>query len=146
LGKKRVVWAATEPLVYYVAESNITWVSLLHLPFITFLMPELHEMHCEKDSSRLFVLEDEEIKDLLKLVWQWRIEDETLVKEFFFSDFISGVAFINKVAKIAEQENYSPKFKLEQKKVEVILCTEEMGGLLKNDFIIAAKVDGLLKK
>ncbi|MEK6959061.1 MAG: 4a-hydroxytetrahydrobiopterin dehydratase [archaeon] len=109
-------------------------------------MPELSEMHCEKDSRRLFVLEDEDAQELLKQIWQWKLEDDKLIKDFFFPDFVSGIAFVNKIAMIAEQEKYSPKFKLEQKKVEVSLCTEGIDGLIKNDFIIAAKIDNLAKK
>jgi len=109
-------------------------------------MTALAQMRCEQDLGRLFVLEDEEAEELLKKLWQWKLIDEKLSKEFFFADFVSGLAFANKVTKIAEQENYLPKFCIEQKKVEVILCTESAGGIVKNDFIIAAKIEEMMEK
>jgi 4a-hydroxytetrahydrobiopterin dehydratase len=93
-------------------------------------------MRCEQDKGRLFVLEDEEAEELLKQLWQWRLEDDRLVKEFLFPNFVSGFAFANKVA----------KFRIEQGKVEVSLSTESAGGLIKNDFIIAAKIDEIAKR
>ena len=109
-------------------------------------MTTLAEMKCEQDVGRLFVLEEEEAGELLKQLWQWRIEDDKLVKDFVFADFVGGLAFANKVTKIAEQEKYFPKFNMEQGKVTVTLFTESVGGLIKNDFIMAAKIDGMAKK
>jgi len=109
-------------------------------------MPELAEMRCEQDPGRVFVLEDEEASELLKQLWQWRLEDDKLVKDFFFQGFVQGIIFANKAAKAAEQENYSPKFRIEKERVEVTLYTEGAGGIIKNDFIMAAKIEALAKK
>jgi len=108
-------------------------------------MVDLSEIKCEMDEGRLFLLDEEEIDNFLKEVWGWRVEDEFLVKEFAFHSLVSGLAFANKIAMIASQENQSPKIVLQNEKVEVHLQTKLLDGLSKNDFIFASKIDKLLR-
>jgi 4a-hydroxytetrahydrobiopterin dehydratase len=107
-------------------------------------MDNLALMKCEQDSRRLVSLDEDEVAEYLKLVWGWSIVDDKLTKEFAFPDFVSGVVFANKIAKIAEQENHHPRLCLEWGKVEISLVTHAVDGLTKNDFILAAKIDELL--
>ena len=105
---------------------------------------DLAEIKCDS-GDRLYLLDDDEIKSFLGELWKWRVEDEFLVKEFPFSSLSMGLAFANKVALIASQENQSPKIILTNEKVEVLLQTKLVEGLTKNDFIFAAKIDKLFK-
>ncbi len=108
-------------------------------------MVDLSEIKCEMNSARLYLLNEDELDDLLKEVWGWRIEDEFLVKDFAFPSLVSGLAFANKIAMIASQENQTPKIVLQNEKVEVHLQTKLLEGLSKNDFIFASKIDKLLR-
>lgn len=102
-------------------------------------------MKCEKDERKIFALSDDEIEGHLKLVWGWEVKYDLLVKTFSFPDFVSGIVFANKIAKLAEQENHHPKLCIEWGKVEISLSTHSIEALSKNDFIMAAKIDELSK-
>lgn len=104
-------------------------------------MTDLATLKCEQDERRVFSLDEKEINDLLNQVIGWSVLDETLVKEYTFNDFFTGIAFTNKIAIIAEQENHHPKIILEFNKVTISLTTHKTNSLTKNDFILAAKID-----
>lgn len=93
-------------------------------------------------------LTSSEIDKYLKEVHEgWKIENnpDKLLREFEFSNFLQAVDFINKVAKIAEVEGHHPNIYLhDYKKVKLELYTHKIGGLHKNDFILASKIDRIL--
>ncbi|HWV39585.1 MAG TPA: 4a-hydroxytetrahydrobiopterin dehydratase [Vulgatibacter sp.] len=71
----------------------------------------------------------------------WRVEDDRLVRTFVFDDFAEAMAFVNRVAAIAEEEGHHPDFCVHYRKVDMSLWTHAIGGLSENDYILAAKVD-----
>ncbi|OGM29946.1 hypothetical protein A2630_03860 [Candidatus Woesebacteria bacterium RIFCSPHIGHO2_01_FULL_44_10] len=74
--------------------------------------------------------------------WELYDNDSKIKKEFEFEDFSHAVAFINKVADLAEEEDHHPNIYLyDYKKVRIELWTHKIRGLHKNDFILAAKID-----
>jgi 4a-hydroxytetrahydrobiopterin dehydratase len=87
-----------------------------------------------------------EFEVYLPQVSDWQIiNDLALQKEFVFKDFAEGVAFINKIANVAQEEGHHPDIKLhDYKKVTIILSTHAIGGLSINDFIMATKIDQLV--
>ena len=105
---------------------------------------DLAEIKCDSD-DRVYLLDGSEVKFFLSGLFGWRNEDEFLVKGYPFSSLSMGLAFANKVALIASQENQSPKIILTNEKVEIQLQTKLVEGLTKNDFIFAAKIDKLFK-
>jgi 4a-hydroxytetrahydrobiopterin dehydratase len=54
------------------------------------------------------------------------------------------MAFVNALAFISHRENHHPDLLVGYNKCEVRYSTHDVGGLSENDFICAAKVDGLL--
>lgn len=64
-------------------------------------------------------------------------------KQFKFDDFKGSMAFVNKVADIAEAEQHHPDIYIFYNKVQLDLFTHAVGGLSENDFIMAAKIDQL---
>ncbi|MEP0825876.1 MAG: 4a-hydroxytetrahydrobiopterin dehydratase, partial [Nitrososphaera sp.] len=66
-------------------------------------------------------------------------------KSFAFKDFAEALAFTNRVGAIAEQEGHHPDILTEWGKVTVSWWTHKIKGLHKNDFIMAAKTDALLR-
>lgn len=83
-----------------------------------------------------------------QLKTEWRIiyeklgQNPILTKQFKFKNFKEAIAFINKVAQIAEQEGHHPDMKVfGWNKVEIELSTHAIGGLSENDFILAAKIE-----
>ncbi len=56
---------------------------------------------------------------------------------------MQAMDFVNKVADIAESEGHHPDLYIFYNKVTVELWTHEVLGLSENDFILAAKIDGI---
>ena len=61
-----------------------------------------------------------------------------------FKNFVEAMAFINKVADIAEEERHHPDIHISYNKVQLTLTTHAIHGLSENDFILAAKIDSLI--
>ena len=106
---------------------------------------ELKEMHCEPMQSSDKPLKENEINEYMKdLPVEWRVfNNNRLAKEFPFENFKRGMAFAQEVALLAEDEQHPPGVCIEFTKVDVELSTHDIGGLSKNDFIMAAKIEEL---
>jgi len=75
----------------------------------------------------------------------WRVVDEHhLEKDFSFGSYPEAVDFTTKVAAVAEQQQHHPDIHLSYGKVTVQVWTHKSDGLTLNDFVFAAKVDGLV--
>lgn len=92
-------------------------------------------------------LSEEKVKEyLVQLKSDWEVlESQKLRKEFKFKDFPEAIDFVNKVAKIAESEDHHPDIHISYRKVVIELWTHAVGGLSENDFILAAKIENLIK-
>ncbi len=75
---------------------------------------------------------------------EWEVVDEHhLEREFTFDDFRQALDFVNRVGELAEQEDHHPDIYLTYGKVKIELWSHKVGGLHENDFVLAAKIDGL---
>lgn len=108
-------------------------------------MGRLAEQTCEACRADAPRLSKQEIEDLLPDVPNWQyIEDEgepRLRRVFEFKDFAEALTFTNRVGGIAEAEQHHPAIVTEYGKVTVLWWTHKIGGLHKNDFIMAAKTN-----
>lgn len=85
-----------------------------------------------------------EIKEYVSQVGEWEVVGDTAVRRrFTFKNFREAMAFVNRVADIAETEGHHPDIKIVYNRVTIDLTTHAIGGLSENDFIVAAKIDGL---
>lgn len=66
---------------------------------------------------------------------------ERISAEFKFKNFKEAIAFVNKVADIAESEGHHPDIHINYSKVKLELWTHAIGGLSINDFILASKIN-----
>jgi 4a-hydroxytetrahydrobiopterin dehydratase len=92
-------------------------------------------------------LTDAEIEDLLPQLNGWQIKEvngeRRLDKVFKFRNFAQALEFTNRIGAIAEEEGHHPLIITEYGRVTVDWWTHKIGGLHKNDFIMAAKTDEL---
>jgi len=90
-----------------------------------------------------------ESREYLKQLPDWQIINETgvpqLVCAFTFPDFASALAFTDRVGAMAEREGHHPALLTEWGRVTVSWWTHDIGGLHRNDFILAARTDDLYK-
>ncbi len=93
-------------------------------------------------------IQGEEIKKYLSQIpGGWTVEaGKKIIKEFKFKDFKEAIEFVNKVAKLAEQEDHHPDIFIFYNRVGIQLWTHAIGGLSENDFIVAAKTEQILGK
>jgi 4a-hydroxytetrahydrobiopterin dehydratase len=71
----------------------------------------------------------------------WTFEQGHLTKSYVFSDFASGLAFVNRLGAIAEEQGHHPDIYITWGKVSVEIWTHKIDGLTESDFILAAKFD-----
>jgi 4a-hydroxytetrahydrobiopterin dehydratase len=90
---------------------------------------------------------DSEIEMLHPQIPEWQIKEVDGVKRlervFKLKNFVQALEFTSRVGTIAEQENHHPLIITEWGRVTVQWWTHKIGGLHKNDFIMAAKTDEL---
>jgi 4a-hydroxytetrahydrobiopterin dehydratase len=68
---------------------------------------------------------------------------DRLERVFAFPDFAAALAFTNRVGAAAEAEGHHPALLTEWGRVTVSWWTHAIGGLHRNDFVMAAKTDAL---
>jgi 4a-hydroxytetrahydrobiopterin dehydratase len=77
--------------------------------------------------------------------WELAADARSLRRELTFRNFRRAMAFLNRLAELAEAEGHHPDFSLHGwKHVTVSLTTYAIGGLTKNDLILAVKMEGLI--
>lgn len=100
---------------------------------------------CRADAPRATA---EQRQRFLAQLPEWKLihaEDmDRLTRTFNFKNFADALVFTNRVGQIAEQENHHPALLTEWGKVTVTWWTHKIKGLHVNDFVMAAKTDGLL--
>ena len=87
-----------------------------------------------------------EIDARLSAVPEWKLSDDgrLIRRKYKFKDFVTALAFLQKVGELAEEEQHHPDLHLTgYKNAAVELSTHAIGGLSENDFIVAAKIDQL---
>lgn len=92
-------------------------------------------------------LKKEEVEKYLnELNSRWEHKENKISRIFKFNDFVEAMQFVNSVAAVAEEANHHPNIAIFYNKVTLTLWTHAIKGLSLNDFIVAAKINNLLKK
>ena len=109
-------------------------------------MNELLSKKCKACEGGVNPLMGETLKGYLKQVPGWGLDETSrkVIRTWTFRNFAEAMAFLNKVAGVAEAENHHPDISLTGwNKVTLTLSTHVIGGLTENDFIVAAKINTL---
>lgn len=110
-------------------------------------MTDLMDLKCVACRGGDPMLTPAEIAGLHPQVAEWRIIDvdgiNRLERVFKLKNYTEALAFTNKIAAIAEEEDHHPLIVLEWGRVTVQWWTHVVKGLHKNDFIMAARTDEL---
>jgi 4a-hydroxytetrahydrobiopterin dehydratase len=105
---------------------------------------QLASKKCVPCEGGIPALSREEGEELCSRVPGWRIvaDGQRIRREWTVKNFMAGMAFLNAVAKIAEDEGHHPDVHLSgYRNVAIEIWTHAIGGLSENDFILAAKID-----
>ena len=88
---------------------------------------------------------DPESRKLLETLSGWVLLNHAISKDFTFRNFSQVMGFVNSVAWIAQRQNHHPDVTFSYNTVKIRFSTHSSGGLTRNDFICAAKVESLLQ-
>ena len=86
-------------------------------------------------------LSEPEIAAELRKLSGWSVASGNLHRVFEFKDFSTAFGFMTSVAIAAEKMDHHPDWSNSWNKVTVDLCTHSAGGLTKNDFDLAGKME-----
>lgn len=105
----------------------------------------LTQQKCIPCEGNVKALTREQFSHYLPMVPSWTVvKDIKIERDFKFKNFAEAIEFINKVAKIAEDEGHHPDIFLHNwNRVRLSLTTHVINGLFLNDFILASKIDQL---
>lgn len=110
-------------------------------------MAQLNQMKCVACRKGEPTVTQVELAEYSPQVPAWRIINvdgiDRLERVFSFPNFVDALAFTNKVGELAESEGHHPALLTEWGKVTVTWWTHKIGGLHRNDFIMAARTDQL---
>jgi 4a-hydroxytetrahydrobiopterin dehydratase len=86
-------------------------------------------------------LSDQDARTRLAALTGWEIDGDRLRKRYAFDSFALAVAFVNRVAGLAEAADHHPDILIEYRHVTLTLTTHDSGGLTARDFSLAARID-----
>ena len=113
-------------------------------------MDDLKAAHCTACRGGEPPLDDRGIDALASQVPEWTVVERDGVRRiertFRFPDFRVAMAFAAAVAELAEREDHHPDLHVGWGRVRVETWTHAIGGLHRNDFILAAKTDELFAR
>jgi 4a-hydroxytetrahydrobiopterin dehydratase len=87
------------------------------------------------------VLSEKEIRERLKDLEGWHLKGKEISKLYAHKDFVEAMAFVNKVAVLAEKADHHPDISINYNKVTLSLSTHSQGGVTDNDFNLAKRID-----
>jgi 4a-hydroxytetrahydrobiopterin dehydratase len=79
----------------------------------------------------------------MNTVPNWTEVDGGLERTFELPSFSEAIAFVNRVAELAEQENHHPDIAVAYRKVTLRWTTHSADGITDRDYALAAQTDGL---
>ncbi|MBB6454099.1 4a-hydroxytetrahydrobiopterin dehydratase [Salirhabdus euzebyi] len=89
-------------------------------------------------------LAKEALAEELEYLSGWSIEDERwLVKRYRFTEFPTGIQFVNQIAELAEEVDHHPFINIEYKVVTIKLTSWRAKGLTDLDMKLAQNYDSI---
>jgi len=87
------------------------------------------------------LLDDAEIERGLSELSGWTREGNAIAKTFEFAGFREAIAFVNRVAAVADEMDHHPDLDIRYNKVHAALSTHSSGGITRLDLALAAAMD-----
>lgn len=107
----------------------------------------LRQQRCEPCEGGVPPVKADEARQQMQAIPEWKLapDAKSLSRKLDCKSFKKAVERLNEIAELAEQEQHHPDLHLTgYRNLRVELTTHAIGGLSRNDFIIAAKIDDLL--
>jgi len=91
-------------------------------------------------------LSEDAIQTALTQMPGWSVADGMLRKTYRFPTFPDGIAFVNRVADLAEEMGHHPDIDIRYSTIIVSLSSHDEGGITERDTTLARRIDGLLAR
>ena len=75
---------------------------------------------------------------------RWRFADNSFTCSIQFNTYMDGIAFVNRVADLAEAANHHPDLVVKWRKVDLSLTTHDAGGVTHLDIDLAERIEELI--
>jgi len=86
-------------------------------------------------------LSDLEIQRALGSLSGWSRRGDTLTKTFTFEKFADGIAFVDRVAKVADAMDHHPDIDIRYTRITLSLSTHDAGGITQSDLTLAERIE-----
>jgi 4a-hydroxytetrahydrobiopterin dehydratase len=86
------------------------------------------------------LLTEAQIRERCARLPAWERRGKELRRTWAFADFRAAMAFVNRVADLAEAANHHPDVDIRYSKVTLVLSTHDAGGLTARDFALAEAI------
>ena len=93
-----------------------------------------------------YLLQEEELKELIVKIPNWKLIVNYIEREFNFNNFIEAFSFMTKIALICEKYNHHPNWENVYSKVIIKLNTHDLGGITNLDQTIASEINEIFEK
>ena len=82
-----------------------------------------------------------ELEEALRTHPEWNLDGGKLVRKWAFKDFVEAMAFVNRVAAVAEAAGHHPDIDIRYNQVVLGLISHDAGGITKRDAAMAGRID-----
>jgi 4a-hydroxytetrahydrobiopterin dehydratase len=89
------------------------------------------------------LLDDTEIRAQLDALRGWTRDGDTIRKTYTLDSFPEAIAFVNRIADIAQRADHHPDVDIRFDRVSCSLSTHSEGGLTRLDFDLARQIDAV---
>lgn len=90
------------------------------------------------------LLDDAAIDERMVTLPGWERDGGAIAKTFRLPTFPDAIAFVDRVAVLAEDADHHPDIDIRWRDVRTALSTHSAGGLTEMDFALAARIDGVV--
>lgn len=91
------------------------------------------------------VLDKAQVEEALKPLEGWEYDAPAICKTYSFPNFLHGIAFVNRVALVAEHINHHPDIEIHYKDVTVRIWTHKKNATTKADITLAAEIEKVVE-
>ena len=110
-------------------------------------MSVLSQKSCVPCKGGVPPLSQDAVVALLRQVGGWNASHDhaRIEKTYRFSRYPETIAFVNRIADVAEGQNHHPVLHVGFRELTVEIWTHKIDGLTESDFVLAAKLDALVE-
>jgi 4a-hydroxytetrahydrobiopterin dehydratase len=89
------------------------------------------------------LLDDDAIRSALDDLDGWEHDGASIRREYQLDGFRDAIAFINRIADLADDADHHPELTNVYSRVTVVLTTHDQGGVTDKDVALAHAIDGV---